>query len=1241
MADDRKNLAVNGSDPAPSSISEQTLPLPQIDSSGATRGATTFSWLGDTTGEPTPATGSLGTPGMALPCMFGDYELLAEIAHGGMGIVYRARQRSLQRIVAIKMILSGQFASAEQVRRFRSEAEAAAQLDHPHIVPIYEVGAQDGAHYFSMALVEGSNLAARVSRGPLRARDAAEMTVRISQAVAYAHARGIVHRDLKPANILLDADGLPKISDFGLAKRAEQDASLTATGQILGTPSYMSPEQASGKNDQIGPATDVYAVGAILYCLLTGRPPFQAATALETIRQVEEREPVAPRALNPSVDRDLETVCLKCLEKAPSRRYASAEALRQDLERYLHGEATLARPIHRAQRAWRWCRRKPLAAGLAVTLGVLLASVAAGLMLQARVRQAQRLTNLQARFDAKLDNPAMHVEYLETVDLLIDEMELIAPERVSECQTRFHRRFGEFVTSVIHQPRLSDQDAQAAREVIARLSKGDRALGKQLRGDLDRRVRAWRDVIALSSPFATAANVFDAGVAFVQADRLHAASASGANVGARLLTRQASQGEVELEATWTTAWPESLPLGLVVDARTDESGQKTGYEFVLRSATRVNNTSQATPRGVGTEHWVMEVRRDGARLAQREIWATELLRGEPLKMRAARRESRLSFQINGLTPLEVEDIFAATQVRQGRFGILASEEPVTKALPLAELRGRARTASASSSPLAQGDELYMRGSFGDALDQYRLQGSTLSDPQLRAEVRYKTGLCLLFLERLQEAETTFVELAAEPDGRWSAPAGCQLWLMYLESGRVQEADAMLFRLSSQYTSQQLAALVPLETLDRIHKRVVGTITKEGSLGLRSARGIPDLERVVNALEFVEVDSDQLYDARTDLAEMYMNDGQNIQSFQMYERLLQSNERPERLPYLMSSFVLAALSINRPLDALAALDRELYPSNAQALRPSVLSLLVDRAGVNAALEKWEDVAKDLDLFLQKRAEAEERGGLDWASYRESTPWCYLKRGLLYQRANDQPSAERMWREGFHFAREHDFPDGGANASGFLGSLSGEISDQDVEVFLARRTADFAPAIVAALRNNVIPHAFVVSVIRNTWRTERGKRALDTFVWTNDPVESERVTLEAIGHEIGRQLILGTDDPAITLSPAQDELVLTLISDVREAAANGEVGPVQGVQVGVTYGGTMGLFGWGGLAPQLSAKLRGPVAYVFACRFMQLQKYDDARVLLEDAATVAGANEPLASLVKEMMLRLDETVPKTAK
>lgn len=275
--------------------------------------------------------------------VLGDYELVKELGRGGMGVVYQAQQISLGRTVALKMILQNAMPSQADLARFRSEAENAARLDHPVIVPIYEVGQHDGQPFFTMKYVAGTTLARRLAEGPMNPREAAELLAPICRAIHFAHERGVLHRDLKPSNILIDEEGRPHVSDFGLAKRVETDSNLTLSGAVLGTPSYMAPEQAAGKRGKVGRESDVYSLGTILYQMLTGRPPFQAASPVETVMMVVEQEPLPPRLLNPRADRELEMISLKCLQKPPELRYATAADLADDLEAYLADEPTAAR----------------------------------------------------------------------------------------------------------------------------------------------------------------------------------------------------------------------------------------------------------------------------------------------------------------------------------------------------------------------------------------------------------------------------------------------------------------------------------------------------------------------------------------------------------------------------------------------------------------------------------------------------------------------------------------------------------------------------------------------------------------------------------------------------------------------------------------------------------------------------------------------------------------------------------
>lgn len=421
---------------------------------------------------------------------FPGYQILGELGRGGMGVVYKARQKGLNRLVALKMLLAGAHADLDQVVRFNTEAEAVARLQHPNIVQIYEVGQHDGLPFFSLEFVDGCGLNQKLGGKPQPFREAAELIMILARAMHYAHEHGVVHRDLKPGNVLLTSTGVPKIADFGLAKQLECDSSQTKSGTLMGTPSYMAPEQARGDVHAIGPATDTYSLGAIFYELLTGRAPFVAAGVMDTVMRVIKEEPVRPSLLREKLPADLETICLKCLQKEPHQRYSSAGALADDLDRFLAGEAILARPVPSWERLARWCRRNPRVAALTATTFVLLVAGMIG-SAGAAITIAKERNNKELERQAAVEARVLAEQRKQEADQAKEEAQKnakLAMDQSNLALKAFHTLVGQVQQQIGDEPRMQPlklkllESARQGLDNVAKSDEDSRLLGQTTAG---------------------------------------------------------------------------------------------------------------------------------------------------------------------------------------------------------------------------------------------------------------------------------------------------------------------------------------------------------------------------------------------------------------------------------------------------------------------------------------------------------------------------------------------------------------------------------------------------------------------------------------------------------------------------------------------------------------------------------------------------------------------------------------
>jgi tetratricopeptide (TPR) repeat protein len=1171
----------------------------QMDARATHTGQTTANW------QPRSEPGPPGTAAPPLPRIPG-YEVLAVLGRGGMGIVYKARHLRLQRLVALKMILAGAHAGPEHVERFLVEARAVARMQHPHIVQIYEIGEHGGLPFFSLEFVDGGSLDKKPARAP---RDAAALVETLARAMHTAHQAGVVHRDLKPANVLLTEEGTPKITDFGLAKQLDAESGQTRTGAVMGTPAYMAPEQAAGRTHEIGPATDVYALGAILYELLTGRPPFRGASIGETLAKVQREEPTAPSRLRPKLPRDVETICLKCLAKEPGQRYPSALALAQDLERFRSDEPILARRQSLAARFWRKVRRRPLQT--AAVVAVLLA-VVAGTLGAFRSFHLQRVDQLETRIQTRLQALDGTPAAVNEVESAITELEGLDAARAGVARQALVERLARHLEDRLREDVIRPEDRPAIDAALELLAARDPESAGRLRQTRDRRYTGPQKVIALKPPFPGLGEVFDRSRVRADPAGFVRPLPAGGGKTVTLLTREGCKGQVRLEATFAGV-PKLGPdgdLGLLLNAEQGPGGELSGYAFIL-----------ANPAGTDRPGGFVSLRilRNG--VLQRE--ETRPLPGGPLRLMARREGGKLEFQLGDAPPVLFQDVLPGSP-RDGKFGLRWPPEA-----RLTRLDGY-QTPLPTGSPLEQGDALFGSGRYGEALAFYE-QHLRTGTPRARHEAECKAGLCLLALRRTGEAAAYFERVAAakpEEGEPWPLVATVQRWLLYVREEKFDLAEPFLTHIQVNYPHlEDLLQVIPADVRFQILDAYGRQTSLADNLLTPTAAGVA--ERYVAVGKALQAPPGRMLPAYRRLTRVYALTGQEEKALQTaQDALLVGDTWPGSMAEVPEEYCWLLRRRRGPERALEEINRRLAAAAAgpgrQASDPG---LLLERARTFIALQKWDDAEKDVALVVQ-------------GSHYYVVCQAALLQGFLRERRGDEQGALAAWRGGVFkrwglqlppSLRESGFG-GGPNPfihDWILASLTNDLADSAAEELLPGLASKYGFAADSSPRKLIGVLRPPPALMAGMWRTRLGRQCARHIAFRDVSLSDYfHMPLFLVLAEYLRQGSTGDSSSA-----EEEALIWDLAQGGVQGYTAGKLGITHATQLLAAWKGYTNFLGWGGVAPQLDASLRGPTAYVLGVRYLRVKNMPkEAEAMFRAALADTAPETPLHRLARGQLERL---------
>jgi tRNA A-37 threonylcarbamoyl transferase component Bud32 len=1232
--------------------------------------ASTGEWRPDTTTAKSAdaATGDFLNPAQQPGEIgrLGDYVILQVLGRGGMGIVFQAREQKLNRVVALKMILTGEHAGDHEVARFRTEAEAIARLQHPNIVQVFEVGEHRGKSFLSLEYCAGGSLEKKLRGQPLPPGQAAQLVETLARAMQAAHEHQIIHRDLKPANILLSAEGTPKITDFGLAKKLDQESGQTQSGAVMGTPSYMAPEQARGDAGRAGPPADIYALGAILYDCLTGRPPFKGDSTWDTINQVIHNDPVPPRRLQPRVPRDVETICLKCLQKEPARRYGSALALAEDLRRFQFGEPVHARRVGRAARLWRWCRRNPVVAALsaAVLLSLLVgAGVAAYFALERNRSAADLSTTLQVQGlwdglenDLRLPAEQWAPEHIALVKSRLQELDALDAARGNAGRRRVYKETAPALArQLIDQRQVRAEQEEQIRRLIDLVAEHEPAEAAELRKELQLRLTRLESVFLIEAPFDKVPAAFATATDHIKVrqDALTSAIAAEEKLPAPLmLTNVSSQGGVGLKATFNALATAATAAGLLVEAQ--DTKRWTGYAFVLRarpiagSGTNQRTVSLAEAQAQGLPIY-QQIVRDGIVLRERPLAPFALPVGRPVLLFAQRDGERLSFQVNDYPPLEFVEVFPTRQ--GGVFGILWPD-----GIPLSKLQGLRRPLPAQPTVVETGDKFFAAGEYEKAVQEYQ-RVRPAANEQGRQEAQVKEALAWMALEQHREATLLLEKVASQSGPRWPYVAACQLWLLHLREKDFARAEMMQSQLLTRQQLDridQVAAWIPLQ--DR--QRIVSMFYHQSFRYLSMSRAElgQHIERLKVELALMRAFEFEAAHRAVKLQELVRTYRYNGQEREATEALRQwfSQERIDPLR-LTHEWIWLMIEQGQAAAALPELEKIIAAGGFQPYWPKE-SLVVEHARLLAAVGRTADAEAALHAYLQPRLSrplaCTAAAALACAApsmaplatpalampgavssppdYRGYSDACLLLGFLLADRG-DVASARRLWTLAVF---PGDLLDEHADLSGvgvFTAFVAGFLSDQVTDTQLDRtldwglRKANFPRFLVPAIKRSLPP----LQTLRTAASGPRAQDYARQFAYRKLPFRQMVLSpADLIGTELICEQAFGGKFP----SAGEETLVRAFLRDAVAGYQEKQLTTGTTVTLALTWLRPLDFKAADSLRSlrsALPAPLVGPAAYIMGRRYLQMGRHDDAAVLLRESVKVAAPDSDLARFATEAL------------